>query len=74
LADGQGFSLQLIDSTQDNSRVSNWDGSVSRAGARISVTGQRERIGLLLYLDNVGDVYVDDMSLVEGNIPENYRT
>jgi len=35
------------------------------------VTANASGSRLLLYLDNVGDVYVDDMSLVEGNIPEN---
>jgi hypothetical protein len=50
--------------------VSNWTDQ-SPGWRRISVTANAGGSRLLLYLDNVGDVYVDDISLVEGSIPEN---
>ncbi len=64
--DGNGPSLQLIDASQDNSRVRNWtDGSGWRF---LSVTGSPGAAitDLLLFLASSGDVYVDDVSVVAG--------
>jgi hypothetical protein len=66
--DGTGPSLQLIDASQDNNRVSNWsDGSgwkfYSFTGGGIS------GVRLSLFLTNiVADVFVDDIALVEGTV------
>jgi hypothetical protein len=66
-ARGGGSSLQLIDPGQDNARVSNWsDGTGWRF---YSFTGVLGGTRLLLYLDTAGDVYVDDVSLVQGSVP-----
>ena len=67
--DGNGPSLQLIDASQDNSRVANWtDGSGWRF---LSVTGTpgSAATDLLLYLASAGDVYVDEVSVVAGTQP-----
>ena len=67
-ANGFGAALQLIDASQDNSRVSNWsDGSGWRFA---SVTGPVSSSKLFLYLESKGDLYVDDLSLVAGRVPE----
>ncbi len=61
-----GTSLQLLDSRQDNSRVSNWsDGSgwrfLTMTGSSGTGTGSR----LSLYFESAGgNVYLDDLSLV----------
>ncbi len=69
LADGFGPSLQLIDATQDNSRVSNWSDR-SPGWRRLSVTAKAGSARLFIYLDTAGDVYIDDVSLVAGSVPE----
>jgi hypothetical protein len=69
-ANGMGASLQLVDPLQDNARVSNWsDGS---SGWRFfSYTGVAGGSRLVVYLENaIGDVYLDDISLVAGSVPE----
>jgi hypothetical protein len=64
-----GFgSLQLIDAAQDNARVSNWsDGSgwrfFSYTGNLNPTTNQ-----FRVYLNSVGQIYVDDLSLVSGSV------
>jgi hypothetical protein len=66
-ARGAGSSLQLIDATQDNARVSNWsDGTGWRF---YSFTGIPAGTRLLIYLDAPGQIYLDDMRLVAGNTP-----
>ena len=68
-ANGTGASLQLRDATQDNSRVSNW--GVDMANWRFaSVTGIANSSRLIFYLSSAGDVYLDDISLVAGSVPE----
>ncbi len=64
-ANGFGPSLQLIDSTADNARVSNWsDGSGWRS---FSFTGPAASSRLSVFFDSVGgDVYLDDLTLVPG--------
>lgn len=63
-----GVSLNVIDASQDNSRVSNWadDGDGWRF---VSVTGKAGGTNLYLYLVAAGNVYLDDISLVAGDQP-----
>lgn len=62
-----GAALQLIDAAQDNARVSNWDDG---SGWRFfSLTAQPGGTRLYLYLDGKGDVYIDDIRIVLGNVP-----
>jgi hypothetical protein len=71
-----GTSLQLVDPAQDRSRVGNW--AVGRANPAPSpqwvrvwtnVTATSSR--LYVYLANsAGDLYVDDLKLVPGSLPE----
>ncbi|MBU6401031.1 MAG: lamin tail domain-containing protein, partial [Verrucomicrobia bacterium] len=72
-ADGTGASLQLIDPTQDNSRVANWSAvPTNRTDNRwrfVSATGTASSSRLYLYLTSAGDVYVDDLCLVAGHQP-----
>src|ERR1041385_8968096 len=66
---GQNAALQVIDPTVDNSRPSNWgDGSSWRFASQ---TGQffansASGTNLLIFLSSVGDVYIDDIVLVNG--------
>jgi hypothetical protein len=65
-AGGQGASLQLIDPTQDNSRVANWsDGSGWRLYA-FTGTNSANPTNLQFFLATAGDVHLDDISLVAG--------
>jgi hypothetical protein len=65
--------LQLIDSAQDNSRVSNWtDQQVWR---QVKITGNMgattNNLRLFIFLDAPGgEVHLDDISLVEGSTAE----
>lgn len=63
-----GVSLELIDPSQDNSRVSNWtdDGDGWRF---VSATGKAGGTNLFVFLNAPGDVYLDDIRLVEGSNP-----
>ncbi len=63
-----GYTLQLVDPIQDNSRVANWtDGSGWRF---FSFTTNISISRLSLIFDATGgDVYLDDLSLVPGSIP-----
>ena len=69
-----GASLQLVDAQQDNSRVANW--SVGKAAAPVpqwiyySTNGSATSSRLYIYLQSAGDVYVDDMNLVAGSVPD----
>ena len=67
LADGQGASLQLIDLSQDNSRVGNW-GALSVGWRSASSTGVAYSSRFYIYLAQPGDTYVDDISLVAGSV------
>jgi len=64
-ARGGGFSLQLIDPSQDNQRVGNWSGD---AGASewtwVTTNGLFTGTNLLIQLTTAGDVYIDDLSVV----------
>jgi hypothetical protein len=71
-----GTSLQLLDAVQDHSRVANW--AIGRtnplpvpqwvyAWTNLTATSSR----LYIYLANsAGDLYVDDLKLVPGSVPE----
>jgi hypothetical protein len=67
-ANGRGPSLQLIDASVDNARVSNWsDGSGWRF---FSFTASISESRLSLFFDSGGgDIYLDDLSLVAGSVP-----
>ncbi len=70
IAPASGFSLQLIDAQQDNSRVSNWtlqEGQWLYA----SYTGRIQSNGtafLIFMQGSAGDVYIDDITLVTGAV------
>jgi len=65
-APNSGIALQLIDPAADNARVSNWDdGSGWRFFSSSGIPGGTR---LCLYLDGVGDVFLDDVSLVAGTV------
>jgi hypothetical protein len=65
-----GASLQLIDTTKDNTRVANWsDGNEWRFFYYTgTLTPSYKR--LILYPDVAGDIYIDDIKLVVGTVPE----
>jgi hypothetical protein len=75
-ADGFGPSLQLIDPAQDNNRVANWAAVTTNAPTSgpqwrfVTVTGTATSSRLYIYLTSGGDVYIDDLSLVSGSVPE----
>jgi hypothetical protein len=75
-----GMSLQLVDATQDNSRVANWQ-------TRPAVTNFNDPVpqwvyvtqtgtltanasSFYLYLASAGEIYLDDAVLVAGSVPE----
>jgi hypothetical protein len=70
-----GASLQLQDAAQDNSRVGNWVIVQTNtaptpqwvfASTNVVATSSR----LYIYLLSAGDIYVDDVKLVAGSVPE----
>ena len=68
--DASERSLQLIDSAQDNARVSNWsDGSGWKF---FSYTGNMNATSnqFRLFLTAIGQIYLDDLSLVAGTVAE----
>ena len=75
-ANGAGSSLQLIDPNQDNWRVGNWStgSSNSPSGPQwqyVTLTGSATQPTLLICMHGTaGDVYVDDLKLVAGSVPE----
>jgi hypothetical protein len=75
-ANGSGASLQLIDPAQDNNRVANWaavqtNGPPSAPQWRyVAVAGTATSSVLYLYLQSAGDVFIDDLKLVPGGVPE----
>ncbi|MDB6039507.1 MAG: putative secreted protein, partial [Verrucomicrobiales bacterium] len=75
-ANGFGSSLQLVDANQSNDRVANW-ATVSTNSApqtpqwqHVSITGIATKSILLVGMVTSGDVYIDDLSLVAGSVPE----
>ncbi|HLH55778.1 MAG TPA: lamin tail domain-containing protein, partial [Verrucomicrobiae bacterium] len=76
-ATSAGSSLQLIDPRQDNWRVGNWSIVLTNAAAAgpqwqyVVLTGTAPRPILLVGMHGTaGDVYVDDIKLVSGTVPE----
>jgi hypothetical protein len=71
-ADGNGAALQLIDARQDNNRVSNWSDSAGwRFYSYTGNTGLAPTNKLAFFFDTGGgDIYLDDISFVAGNVPE----
>ncbi|MDB6055526.1 MAG: CotH protein [Verrucomicrobiales bacterium] len=66
-ADGTGASLQLLDLNQDGSRVGNWTASTPWQFGTITGVAQGSQLGI--YLNSPGDIYLDDISVVAGNLP-----
>ena len=67
-ANGGGAALQVIDTAQDNSRAGNW--ASSGEWRYVTVNGVANSSRLYVYLTGVGDLFIDDMMLVAGNVPE----
>ena len=73
-----GTSLQLIDPHQDDWRVGNWSMSQTNSSGPqppqwqyVTLTGIAPRPILLICMHNTpGDVYIDDLKLVSGSVPE----
>ncbi|HTI99972.1 MAG TPA: lamin tail domain-containing protein [Dongiaceae bacterium] len=74
-----GASLQLMDAARDNSRAGNWavqNPNVPPAPhwVRVVATGVPQPTSgsrpLYLYLQSAGDIYIDDVSVVAGTVPE----
>lgn len=73
-----GVSLQLIDPSQDNWRAGNWaiagTNNPAPPGPQwqyVTITGAATRPILLVGMHGTaGDVYVDDLKLVAGSVPE----
>lgn len=67
-----GIALQVIDSTNDNARVSNWtDGQGWRffSFSRTNTSTSPTRISFFFTDANGGDFYLDDLCFVEGSVP-----
>ncbi|MFO1512611.1 MAG: lamin tail domain-containing protein, partial [Verrucomicrobiota bacterium] len=76
-ANGTGRSLQLIDAAQDNWRAGNWTTTASNTPVSpapqwvyFSTTGTASGSVLYLYLQSAGDIYLDDLTMVAGSVPE----
>jgi hypothetical protein len=75
-ADGGGASLQLIDPAQDHNRVANWAAVATNAPPPppewkyVTASGNASSSALYIYLQSAGDVYIDDIKLVAGNVAE----
>jgi hypothetical protein len=75
-ANATGSSLQLIDPLQDNWRAGNWNTVTTNSALGpqwqyVTLTGIAPRPILLICMHGTpGDVYVDDLKLVAGSVPE----
>src|SRR5262249_28277349 len=74
-ANAGGVSLQLIDPRQDNWRVGNWTTALSSGLANpqwtyVTAIGTASSSTIYIYLQSAGDVYIDDIKLVAGSVPE----
>ena len=71
-----GMSLQLRDPAQDNSRVANWSTASTNASGGppawvyVSTNGNVSGSKIYLYLESAGDIYLDDVKLVAGSVPD----
>jgi len=73
-AAGIGSSLQLVHEEQDARRVANWSAVDTNAPPAVewefvTLTGTASSSLLYIYLDGAGEVFLDDLSLVAGEIP-----
>jgi hypothetical protein len=74
-ANGLGPSLQLIDPAQDNSRTANWAAVQTSAPPApewvyFFTSGTASSSTLYIYLQSAGSIYIDDLKLVPGSVPE----
>ncbi len=75
-ANGIGSSLQLIDPNQGNDRVANWTAVATNSASQtpewqyVTLTGIATKSILLVGMITPGDVYIDDLKLVAGSVPE----
>ncbi len=74
-ANGTGASLQLVDPLQDNWRAGNWQAVLTNMSATpqwtyVTATGTASSSTFYIYLQSAGDVYLDDLKLVAGSVPE----
>ena len=72
---GTWQSVVVIDPNQDNNRVANWAASTTNAPSGpqwqyVTVTGPATTSRLYVYMQSGGDVYIDDLKLVAGPVPE----
>ncbi len=73
---GSGPSLQLLDPLQDNCRVANWGAASTNSTAPpptwryVTASGTASSSTLYIYLQSAGDVYIDDVKIVAGSVPE----
>src|SRR5688572_1501174 len=68
--EGIGAALQLVDVEQDNSRPSNWSDASGWRFFSFNGTLGPSTNQFRLFLSTVGTIYIDDLALVEGAIPE----
>jgi len=74
-ANGLGPSLQLVDPNQDNRRAANWaaaepGGTPALQWIHVVAPGTASSSSLYLYLQSAGDIFLDDLQLVAGNVAE----
>ena len=75
-ANTPGVSLQLIDSAQDNWRAGNWGTGNNNPPpftpqwVEATATGQASSSLIYIYLQSAGDVYIDDIKVVAGSVPD----
>jgi hypothetical protein len=65
-ANDQGAALQLIDGAVDNARVSDWSDGLGWRFVSITGTVATTATNFLIFLQQVSDVYIDDILLVPG--------
>ncbi len=65
-ADGNGPSLQLLDPHQDRRRVSNW--SEDKGWRHAVLTGVPRAGRLSFFLESAGELYLDNIEVVEGDV------
>jgi regulation of enolase protein 1 (concanavalin A-like superfamily) len=70
-----GASLQLLDPLRDNWRVGNWGVGTTNSAPQAqwvyaTATGSATSSRVYIYLLSAGDIYVDDLKLVLGTVPE----
>jgi hypothetical protein len=74
-ASATGRSLQLLDPLQDNWRAGNWATASSNSPPALqwmyaTASGTASSSTFYIYLQSAGDVYIDDLKLVAGTVPE----